>query len=199
MDATLSARILQNVHLQCPGALDPVLLLELYNTMIDFCDTTDAWRQDVTINVVPNQTSYDLSAVSSTAEITRLIECLDENNTPVPSLLDVPTTLTLVRIPSTNHIYTATVGLKPNAVDGSGYPANIPDWITSKYMQVFIEGMIYRLMSQPAKPYSNSTMAVYHMRKFRDGCAVARAQIQKSNLYGGQAWRYPGIAPAVRK
>lgn len=187
MDSTLSTRLMQNIRIQVPGALDDVMQLEMFNVALDFCDQTDVWRQDLPIKVVANRTSYDLTA---DAEVTRLILLADENNVPVAATLDVPDTLVLVNTPSAAHTWTATVALKPDSVDSDGYP-DIPDWITSKYLLTIIEGVVYRLMSQPSKPYSNSTMAAYHMRKFRDGCATARAQAQKSNLYGGQAWRFP--------
>jgi hypothetical protein len=195
MDSKLATRILQNAQIHLPGALDNAIKTEFYNVALEFLDGSDVWREDLKVHVRANKTAYELSP---TAEVTRLIEFVDGNGIPVTATMAEPAVVILNNTPSVDDTFVATVAYKVNGVDSAGYP-DMPDWITSKYLLDLIDGIVARMMAQPAKPYSNPTMAVYHMRKFRNGIATAKAQASGANLFGGQRWRFPGIAPARRQ
>lgn len=195
MDAALATRIMNNVRLQVPGALDGVIQQEFYNIALEFLDASDCWREALQVKVVAGKTSYTLAA---SAEPTRLLSLLDANKIPVAATMDEPGTLVLAYTPNVNQTMIATVAYKVDSVDADGYP-DIPDWITSKFQLGFEDGILARMMSQPAKPYSNPTLAVYHMRKFRNSIVEAKAAAAHKNIYGAQAWRFPGVAPTRRK
>ena len=76
-------------------------------------------------------------------------------------------------------------------VDSQGMPTDIPDWIIEKYYDYIAHGLTARLMLQINKPYSNSKMAEYHMRKFHEGVGLARTESRHSFVFAGQKWVYP--------
>lgn len=57
-------RILDTARFHAPGALDGVLRLELFNVAKEFFDTTDSWREYLTIFIDPNAFDYDLITLS---------------------------------------------------------------------------------------------------------------------------------------
>ncbi len=54
-----------------------------------------------------------------------------------------------------------------------------------------VEGVIGRLQLQPNKPYSDTTSAMYHLRRFRSGMQQARTAALHNNTYGVNSWNYP--------
>ena len=66
-----------------------------------------------------------------------------------------------------------------------------PDWLFPKWGLKILDGLLGKMMTQQNKSYSDQTTGTYHLKRFRDGIQVARVATMRSNLYGGQAWRYP--------
>jgi len=62
--------------------------------------------------------------------------------------------------------------LKDSACDGN--KEDIPSWMLRYWKDIWIDGILGRMMSQPNKPYSNPAQAQYHGRRFRTGIARAR-------------------------
>lgn len=66
-----------------------------------------------------------------------------------------------------------------------------PEFVLKVYGPVITAGVYARMMLEPGKSYSDKAMAALHMREFRDGIGVARANALHANLMNGQAWRFP--------
>jgi len=64
--------------------------------------------------------------------------------------------------------------------------------VLAKYRDDILDGLLGRMMTQPNKPYTNSQLAIFHMRKFVQACASARVEWQRNNTYRTQAWAFPG-------
>jgi len=188
-------RILKNARIHLPGALDDALKLELYNVAREFCDGSDVWREDVVVKVVADRSRYE---IVTSAEPARLLALLDKNGAPVAASMAEPGVLLLRYTPNVSDQYVATVSLLPLQEDSTSLPI-LPEWISRKYYQDLTDGVIARMMAHPAKPYSNPTLAVYHMRKFRGGIATAKAHAAHTNLYDGQAWRFPAMGVGRRQ
>jgi hypothetical protein len=75
-------------------------------------------------------------------------------------------------------------------VTRDGIPV-FPAWILSKYGNDFLDGLMGRMMSQIAKPYSNTAMGTYHTKKFNNAMSQAKVEALHQNVYRGQSWRFP--------
>lgn len=76
----------------------------------------------------------------------------------------------------------------PTDEDGIPY---MPDWAVERYHEIFMHGMLSRLMMHPAKPYSNAALAGFHGKKFMQGMGDARMAVLQGSNSNGQRWRFP--------
>ncbi len=77
------------------------------------------------------------------------------------------------------------VGLIPT-VDA----ANLPDIAQTRHYDAILDGVLGRLYSHPAKPYSNPTLGEYHLRRFRAAIGSAKGETIQGG-FAGQNWVYP--------
>ena len=54
-----------------------------------------------------------------------------------------------------------------------------------------LDGLVGRMMSQPAKPYTNPALGLNHLRKFRNAISFAGTESVRRNVANSQAWRFP--------
>jgi hypothetical protein len=195
-------RILQNVQTHVPGAIENVIQLELYNCMDEFFKESNVWTQDINFNVLGDNTTVSYTIVATNGgTINRLIWVKNSNGARVSNItMHVPGTIVLQNAMSTADTWTARVACTViDPTDSQNYPTNTADgWIYDRYGNVFQDGTIGRLMMQPAKPYSNQQLGIYHTRRFMNGVSLARSEAARQNLYGVQQWRFP-LSYAVRR
>jgi hypothetical protein len=193
MSHTEIERLVKNVTIHVPGALEAVLKLELFNVLDEFFRDSLIWKEEVDFETEVDETFY-YAVNSDPGTIISLVGVANENDAPVAATMQVPGEITLGTAPSVVETLTATVVLTTvDPVDGDGWP-QMPEWILSKYRQGIAAGLLGRLMSQPAKPYTNERLSIYHYRRFRGAVALARAEAEHKNLHDGQAWRFPAFA-----
>jgi hypothetical protein len=195
MPTTQFDRILDNTKLHLPGALEEVVKVELFNVLDEFFKESTVWREDIDFTLEAGVTEYAISADSSnSARIHSLIKVVDEFDRPYRMTMDEPGVLNLITEVSSDTDVVATVIITTGEpLDSDDFPL-VPDWITEKYFQVLIDGLLSRLMASPGKPYFNERLSVLHMRKFSSGKALAKGFANRSNLFGAQRWRYPKFA-----
>lgn len=184
-------RLMQNLRVRLPGAIDDAIKFELFNTLNDFFQGSNIWREDIPVPITPGVKTYPLIA-SGPAAIVRLMGVIDNNSLPVDAVLDLDTRdLVLTLDPSSAVDYTAQVSLTvDDPVDRESYPI-FPIWVLNLYINDIIDGVLGRMMSQPAKPYSNTQLAAYHTRSFTSAISAARAEANRKYAYGAQRWRFP--------
>lgn len=183
-------RLMDNLRVRLPGAVDDALRLEIFNTLNDFFQDTNIWYEDIDLSVTTDTKMYDI-APSSPASIVRLLGLVDQYERPITGFMDVPGELILRDTPSAATTYTARVTLTVNdPVDRENYPI-FPMWVLNKYQNDIIDGVLGRMMSQIAKPYSNPKMAAEHKRAFRSAIGFAREEANRRNVYRGQRWQFP--------
>ncbi len=191
-------RLMNNVRLHAPGALDDTFKLELFNALNDFCTDSKIWQEDIDFETVADQREYTIVENEAATMIT-LMSVVNSDDIPVAATMKTPAVISLQTLPSEAHTLTARVALTVvDPVDTNDYPY-MPEWLLKKYYATILEGVVGLMMAQPAKPYTNERMAIYHTRKFRSGIAVARAEVRHQNLYGGQTWRFPSFAKGSQK
>lgn len=178
-----------------PGVLDDALKLEFFNVLDEFCRTSYVWQESISFSVTTSTATYEISSLDDGTTLSLLwVQNADEIN--VNATMAEPGVVVLAQLPSQSQTLTARVALTvtdPVRLSGDleGWP-KIPEWILEKYFQELLSGLLGRMMAQPAKPYSNQQLAVYHLRRFRNGITTARAESRRENTYDGQRWQFPG-------
>jgi hypothetical protein len=100
--------------------------------------------------------------------------------------------LRITQNPSANETWIVIVSLTPcDPVDSDGF-VEPPGWAMEKYLKGMASGVICSLMLQPGKPYSSLKGAEYHGRKFNEAVGLARTEVRRMFVYGGQNWQFPG-------
>lgn len=202
-------RLMNDMRLRLPGALDNVIQQEMFAAINEFFQESNVWRQDVPFSTVAGTDTYPITP-TGVAAINRLMWVYDTTNwnnnngtasayncPAVAATMATPGTIVLDVAPSTVRSLVATVGLTlADPADSNNYP-QFPTWIMSKYRSDFFDGVLGRMMSQPAKPYSNQQLAVYHLRRWRGAISKARVETRRKNSYGLQAWRFPQAGARV--
>lgn len=184
-------RLIDNLRINLPGATDAAIKLELFNTLMDFFQGSNAWREGIEIPVTSGVTSYPI-VPSGPAKISQLMGVVDNNKLPVKAQLGlISGELELVESPSVPATYIAQVVLTvADPIDRDGYPV-FPMWVLNFYNNGIMSGVLARMMGQLAKPYSNPQLALYHARTFTGTIATARVEANRGFTYGTQKWRFP--------
>jgi len=183
-------RLMDNLRVRLPGALDATVQLEFFSVMNEFFQETNVWTEDIDIPVVAGLRDYIL-VPSGVAVINRLMGVVNSDERPVGALMKTPGELHLMNSPNQAATYTAEVALTiTDPVTREGYP-EFPDWVLNKYGTDLLDGTLGRMMTQPAKPYSNERLSIFHMRRFETAKSKAKVEAQHRNVYRGQSWRFP--------
>lgn len=191
-------RLISHAKVRLPGSLDSAINLELFAVMNEFFQQSNIWTEDIDFSVTPttenlalNPEAVTYGVTPSEGTVTRLIGVLDDQGYPVPASMPVLGEIVLARAPSSAATYKARVALTvTDPVTNDGYPV-FPDWVLNKYGNEILDGVLGRMMSQIAKPYTSQNGAVFHLRSFRQGVSQAKIEATRQNLYRGQSWRFP--------
>ena len=183
-------RLMDDLRVRLPGALDGTIRAELFRVMSNFFSISNCWTEQIDFAVEQAITSYELTPQGN-ATIHRLIGVLNQNGSRVNATMQTPGTIDLDWEPNEAATYTACVALNvADPVDRNGYPF-IPQWVLDKYEDEILDGVLSRMMSQPAKTYSNPPLAMVHERRFNYGVNLARIEALNANTYRVQAWSFP--------
>lgn len=193
-------RLMDNARIRLPGALDDTIRLELFATLNEFFQDSNCWYEDIPFEVTPTDLtyaqdpdafSYDVLPALQGSTIVRLIGVWDAQAFPQNATMPTPGTVVLRNSPNSAQTYTARVTLTvSDPVTREGYPV-FPAWVLNKYTNDILDGLLGRMMSQIAKPYSSAQAAQYHLRAFKRSIATAKVEAQRQNVYRGQSWRFP--------
>lgn len=193
------ARLYTNVQMHAPGVLNPSgIQPELFETLRDFCQHTNAWSQLQDIVVSGASHAYTLTCPTGSA-MKRILSMRDITqglNTPFlpvtyPITFALPTTLQLNATLQNTYTWRVQTSLYPvDPVDASGDPM-VPSWFLDDFQDTIFSGTLFRLMAQSGKPYSNAQLAATRYKLYLKGRGEAAAAILHANMYNGQAWTFP--------
>jgi len=181
--STIYDNIVDTCRKRLPGATDTAMLDELYDVLDEFLQDSNVWQESITLNTTAGDTTYSVVPYYGTAH--RLMRVEDANGYNVNVTMEEPGSLVFTDDPDTAEY---TVVLANTLTRGED---QVPEWIVKKYHIQLADGLLYRMMSQPAKPFSNERLSVLHGRKFRNGIARARVEGNHKNTYNAQRWQYP--------
>jgi hypothetical protein len=191
-------RLIDHAKIRLPGALDAAIQMELFSVMNEFFQNSNIWYEDIKFDVSPttqsfteNPEAYTYPLVPSEGAIVRLMGLIDGKGIAQRGYMPTLEEIVIAHAPSEASTYTARVSLTVvDPVTREGYP-QFPAWILGKYGNDILEGVLGRMMSQLAKPYSSPQAAMYHTRNFKQAVNQARAEAMHQNVYRGQNWRFP--------
>lgn len=189
-------RLVTNAQIRLPGATSQTVQQELFMVADEFFKESNAWREDIQFDVPgtdPNGTVYEVTP-SGNVIIDKLMWMRNaDGGGRIFGQMSVPGEITLSTYPSSPAKYIATVALTvTDPTQRDGY-VSFPDWVLAKYRGVFLNGILGKMMSQPAKPYTNTQLSVYYIKLFTSGKAAARVDAQRANVYKAQAWNFPSF------
>lgn len=193
------SRFMNTARVRLPGATDDAMQLELFMVMDEFFRGSNLWQEDVRFDVVGTDAPGTVYEVTPTgpATVDKLLwmYSLPEGNSlrgfEIRGTMSTPGEIVLATQPSDDKTYVATLALTvADPTLRNGYVV-FPEWVLAKYRAVLLDGLLGKMMSQPNKPFTNSQLSVYHLRRFLSGIAQARIDVQRNNVYRNQAWRFP--------
>jgi len=181
---------MDQLRIRLPGALDATIRLELFATMDELFQNSNIWHEDIEISAVPGTTEYPIVS-SEDGLVHRLIGVYNSSQLPVRATMGVPGIVNLFEDPAVADTLTARVSITiTDPTDPEDYPY-LPEWVMPRFALDIVDGVLGRMMSQLAKPYSNPQMAVVHQRRWQQTIKRAKTEITHGNLYSGQNWGFP--------
>jgi hypothetical protein len=191
-------RLMDHARIRVPGAVDAALLIELFAVMKEFFIETNTWREKLEFTALPTTASYSADPDAFTYDllptqgsIARLLAVTDKEGRPVRATMPQPGTVVLSTAPMSEEVYTAHVVLTvSDPTTRDDYP-QFPLWVLNRYFAPILDGLLGRMMSQIAKPYSSPAIAMAHLRNFRKGMSQARVDAKRQNVYAAPTWRFP--------
>lgn len=190
----LTDRLMDDARVALPGATDAGIQRELWNVVNEACRDGWLWRETVSVPVVEGQLQYDLAPTGS--EVIFVLNAGHETLDLTEAYVEFGK-LYLTTLPTAADaagFLIVTLVLAP-AVDAPNNPEGlIPEDMWRMFHQLWLHGLLSRMMAHPAKPYSNATLAVFHRRSFTRDLAEARLQVRTGGVPGVQTWRFPAWA-----
>jgi hypothetical protein len=192
-----------------PGVHRSVLKRQLILACREFFAESYAWQGDIgSVSVVPGQGTYTLSPFNSYTDVVGVggvaangvwikkftqrpapFPGVNSGNFPVGWYLLRPDIVALYPTPANPLPSPITlqfhVALKPKSTT-----EQIPLIAQTHFYEAILAGVLYRLLNQPAKPYSNLELAAYWEKRFRSYIGEYAAKA-KTGYNGGGGWSFP--------
>jgi len=199
MASTAVNRLMDLAKMRLPGVLESVLYKEFFHLMNDFFKETNIWQERIEFDVTPSSSTYHEDPDAYThfvvseeqGAVFRLISVLDGDGNTVPAQMRIPNYITLSHLPNSAATYTAVVAVTVRDPTNKEDLPMFPEWVLTKYDNEILDGLLGRMMSQVAKPYSNAQLAAAHLRMWKQGVRKAKNENFRENLFGAQRWRFP--------
>jgi hypothetical protein len=182
-------RLLDHARIRLPGAVDAAILVELFAVLKEFFIETNVWRERFEFTAQPGDYTYDI--VPFQGSVVRLLAVTDRNGRPVRATMPVPGNVVIDRAPDADEVYTAHVVLTVSDPTTKDDQPQFPIWTINRYFTPILDGLLGRMMSQIAKPYSSPAISIAHLRNFKKGMASARVDAKRQNVYAAATWRFP--------
>ena len=206
---------LRDIAPVAPGAVRSVVKRQLRLACREFFGESFAWRGALgPINVVGGTATYALSPFNSYTDVIGVL-AVEQNGVPLnplfrkpspfPGVLannfntDFPKGYYMLR-PDILSLYPPPTNPLPNPLTLQVYVAlkpkpsceQVPLIAQTDFYEPILCGVLYRLLNQPAKPYSNPALAGYYEKRFRSyiGQFAGRA---KTGFNGAASWSFPGF------
>ncbi len=184
-------RILNSVRPHLPGAMDQAIKQEFFLLALDFFKRSDVWWEDIDIT---SDGKTDHEVIPTMGRLNRLLWVNDADGNRYGATMPTKGTLRFGVAPDAGRKFVATFSLTVNdPVDNSSFPL-VPYELVEMYTDEFVSGLLYRMMVQPAKPYTNMSLAAAYRMQYNSGLGRARNDKLNENTAAVQRWRFPRFA-----
>lgn len=184
-------RLYDNVQAVVPGIGLAATKLAAWNTIENFYIQSTARREHLYWKMAAGVLTIDFNPYDADWLVAWILDYtgLTNGKVEMPSVLRDLTSPT----PTVERNGEVWVALKPVSFDANFEPA-----LWSQWFETILAGTLFRLYSQPAKPYSSPPLATFHGKEYRKGVAVARGTAQRG-FTNAPSWRFPYYAGGMRK
>lgn len=200
---------LKDVSVYVPGIHRSVLKRQLILACREFFEQSWAWRETLApIPIIANQPTYALSPFNSTTDVVGVLG-VSINGIPIPPAPNLPihpptgNPIGTVNLPNTYYMVRPDV-MALDPVPNPTTPQNMQVWCALKpkpsvnqvpkiavtnFYDAILAGVLYRLLNQPAKPYSNPALSAYFESRFRTLIGTYAGKAKTGNN-GAATWRF---------
>jgi len=196
MSCDQAERLLQTLRTQIPGVTDDMLNLQLFNVIDEFFRRTNAWQHYDDIPLQENIQQYVIP-VPSGAVIVRAMGA-SHNGMPITFQMSPPDLVWLFHqpdLPMIEHpvVMGVSLSVAKDCMAKSCDCWEIPEWCWNSFFQAWLDGVLARFYSMPAKPWSNSAQAVYHHKRFRNLMGGHKQEAEKGFVHSLPGWNFPRV------
>lgn len=212
----LVADILDGLRSQLPGADDGIILYTLRDCLRDLCRYGRVWRIERTIPAIRNLGVLRTGTVSGFGELVwleavtfngvplgyrHLQLCRDQPKPGSPAwyAFEAPDKIyvnPILQEPEPGDQFCVHAALQPRLGDepakAVGY---VPVHVLDRFAEQLKEGVMGRMLAMPAKPWSNTKLAVAYLNAWSGHRSKAR--VESRTDFGANPrpqWRYPNAA-----
>lgn len=196
---------LRDLLARTPGVVRQVAKRETLLAIREFYEQSYAWRVVIgPKTVVANKARYTLSPYDAYANVVAVLSAEfnevgmtalprrpagrePDGTAPWAYFTESPDILRLWPTPTVEYAEALTiyVALTPKIT-----VTHVPRIAATRHYDAILDGALGRIMSQPAKPYSNQVLGQYHLNRFRAAIGKYKAAAIQGNN-GAPAWSFP--------
>lgn len=187
----LQDRLMNDLRVRLPGATDAMIQREIWSLLNDFCREGLAWRENVEITLVEDVSTYDIAPVGT--EVV-LVYGVSHATMALNGAVYSFGKLLLTVEPTASDVLTPVfvdAALTPALTAGLDVESLIPADMWSEHHDTILNGVLGRLLAQPAKPYSNPALAAFYVKSYTIQRAVVRRKVRTGGVMAPQTWRFP--------
>jgi hypothetical protein len=188
------ARLYDNIQMTLPGITVPVIELELWSAVQEFCIRGTYFRARVEWRMGQGQSVVDFNPFSHDMVVVWVLFSHGLTHWEI----NPPAQLVDLMVPTADRHGWALLALRP-VVFNTLKLGTMPELFTTWY-ETMLDGTMFRLYGMPAKPWSSTQLAQYHGTRFRQG--INRARDIAERLHSHQqspARAFPYFARGRRK
>ncbi len=195
-----------------PGVIRTVARRELILAAREFFEQSACWRAVLgPKNLVANKKTYYLSPYDAYTNIVQVLS-VEGNGAPLRPMLRrpsgvEPTSSTTpygywIEAPDQVRVWPMPSESKTNwltfyvVLTPKQTVKHLPRQAASLWYDALLDGALGRLYSHPAKPYTDSVRAQYHLQRFRAAIGKYAGQA-KQQANGAGSWAYPRFGKGV--
>lgn len=178
-------RIMNELRVALPGAVDPAIEHALGEVMWEFCDVSGAWTSPRSVALSAATTRYTIEPDDGYP--LRLAAIEDDAGHTYDAEFIPPDGIDFHRALESVDRVVVTLVVAPDPTT----PLGMPDELITAYRAALMDGAKARMMAQIAKPWSNPTLAAAHLRRFTSATSRARAHASRQRTIAGQRWSFP--------
>lgn len=187
-------RLLDTIQSRLPGVTLPMVELELWNAVDEFCLRSTYFRHRVWWRMEPGVNTIQLDPFSDKMDVAWVIE----QHGLYRYAVEPPATLIDLEIPTAHRRGHALMVLKPRSLEAVKHGA-IPH-LFRNFFEVILDGTLFRLFNLPAKPWSNPQLTQYHGLRWWAGVNRARDIAERANSPSQSDFRrFPYFSRGRRK